>query len=123
MTSSGAPRSSVRRRYAPSSDAQQLAHELALVTGRLVQWSYDARRDVLWWSDDLERTFHLEGEGDGDGRAAGDPGRWLVAPLLAGAAANPGPETEVELYRTVNDGDGQEIVLLVRGFLERNPIS
>jgi diguanylate cyclase (GGDEF)-like protein/PAS domain S-box-containing protein len=114
MTSTGAPRPSVRRRYAPSSDAQQLAHELALVTGRLVQWSYDARPDVLWWSDDLERTFHLEREGDGDGPAGGDAGRWLVAPLLAGAAASPGLETEFELYRTVSDGDGQEIVLLVR---------
>jgi diguanylate cyclase (GGDEF)-like protein/PAS domain S-box-containing protein len=115
MDSTGAGRPSNRRRYVPSDDARQLAHELALVTGRLVRWSYDRRTGALWWSDDIASTFHLDAElVVGDGRTGADLGRWLVDPVLAGAVATPGPETDFELYRAVNDHDGEDIVLLVR---------
>jgi diguanylate cyclase (GGDEF)-like protein/PAS domain S-box-containing protein len=97
-----------RRRHRPSTSALSLAHELALVTGRLVTWSYDPRADEVWWSDPVGDAFDLaldDRERDG---------RWLLEPVLASLEASPWRYAEFELDRTVVDRDGQQVVLLIR---------
>ncbi len=97
-----------RRRHRPSASALSLAHELALVTGRLVTWSYDPFTDRVWWSDPVGDAFDLVLD-------AGDvDGRWLLEPVLASVEASPWRYAEFELDRTVVDRDGQQVVLLIR---------
>jgi len=66
-----------RRRHRPSASALSLAHELALVTGRLVTWSFDPMTDQVWWSDPVAEAFGL------DIHVGHDEGRWLLEPVLA----------------------------------------
>ena len=97
-----------RRRHRPSANALSLAHELALVTGRLVTWSYDRYTDQVWWSDPVGDAFGLDLD------AEDDDGRWLLEPVLASLEASPWRYAEFELDRTVVDRDGQQVVLLIR---------
>src|SRR4051794_15220438 len=97
-----------RRRHGPSAGALSLAHELALVTGRLVTWSYDPYTDQVWWSDPVAEAFDLAPG------SVGDDGRWLLEPVLASLEASPWRYAEFELDRTVTDRDGQPVVLLIR---------
>ena len=97
-----------QRRHRPSAGARALAHELALVTGRLVTWSYDPYTDSVWWSDPVGDAFGLAPD------EVQDSGRWLLEPVLASLEASPWRYAEFELDRTVVDRDGQQVVLLIR---------
>ena len=97
-----------RWRHRPSPGALSLAHELALVTGRLVTWSYDPYTDRVWWSDPVAEAFDLTPD------SVGTDGRWLLEPVLASLEASPWRYAEFELDRTVTDRDGQSVVLLIR---------
>ena len=93
--------------YRPSPGALALAHEFALFTGRLVTWSYDRATGALWWSDAVHEAFGLEPRRD-------DDGRWLLDPLLNGSAPSDSALVDFELSQTVDDRDGDPIVLLIR---------
>jgi diguanylate cyclase (GGDEF)-like protein/PAS domain S-box-containing protein len=93
--------------YWPSPDALALVHEFALLTGRLVTWSHDPVTGAVWWSDPVHVAFGL-------GRRGGDDGRWLLAPLLHGSAATGTEHVDFEVSQTVEDQDGDPVVLLIR---------
>ncbi len=97
-----------RPAYRPSADALALAHEFALVTGRLVTFSFDTATNRLWWSDRVHDAFGLAGADEND------DGRWLLAPLLDAVPAPTSPYVEFECSRTVEDRGGQPIELLIR---------
>ncbi len=96
------------RRQRPTPSALVVAHELALVTGRLVTWSYDPACDRVSWSDPVGDAFALDLTGHDDG------GRWLLEPVLNRLESNPWRYAELELDHRVVDHDGQPVVLLIR---------
>jgi diguanylate cyclase (GGDEF)-like protein/PAS domain S-box-containing protein len=85
-----------------------MAHEFALLTGRLVTWSHDPATGAVWWSDSVHEAFGL-------GRHSnGDDGHWLLEPLLNGSTDWSGDYVDFEVSQTVEDRDGQSVVLLIR---------
>jgi diguanylate cyclase (GGDEF)-like protein/PAS domain S-box-containing protein len=95
-------------RYRPSPDALALAHEFALLTGRLVTWSHDVVTGEVWWSDSVHEAFGLGRRSDDD------DGRWLLDPLLNRSPDGSGDFVDFELSQTVEDRNGDSVILLTR---------
>ena len=102
------PEHHLPRNSEASSAALSAARDLALVTGRLILWTYQPATQALWWSDDPGDTLKLLPTAD-----ELDVGRWLLRPLLDATDAL---ETwsSYECDRVIADSDGNDATLVVR---------
>ena len=102
------PEHHLPRNSEASSAALSAARDLALVTGRLILWTYQPATQALWWSDDPGDTLKLLPTVD-----ELDVGRWLLRPLLDATDAL---ETwsSYECDRIIADSDGNDATLVVR---------